>query len=339
MKRFLIVRTDRLGDVLLTTPVSTALRRQFPEAKISWLVRPYTAPVLENNPDVDEILVDQGRSVEELTKILKAGEFSAAIVAYPRWRTVWAAWRAGIPQRVGPANKWYAVFLNQRIHQHRSRGERHEADYNLELLRPLGVPEKRYPTRMVLRPEEREAAHRLLEGHRLNFSKPIVALHPGSGGSAARWPLSSFMKLGDRLQQSGIQVVVTAGPGETYQNVMIDQMQRLPVMIPAGSVSLRELAAIFSCVNLVVSNSTGPLHLAVALGGRTVSIYSPLQACHPRRWGPFPASIEGQAEHAVALAKETREGEADMTSVSVDQVEELCARELRDERGPKASVL
>src|SRR5882672_12512942 len=112
MNKILIVRTDRVGDVLLTTPVSAALRAAFPQVKISWLVRPYTAPLLENNPDVDEILTDLNQ--------IKKKMFDAAIVSYPRWKTAWVLWRAGIPLRIGPASKPYSVLFNKRIWQHRS---------------------------------------------------------------------------------------------------------------------------------------------------------------------------------------------------------------------------
>src|SRR5258708_9363080 len=107
----LIVRTDRLGDVLLTTPVSSALRDAFPSAEISWLVRPYAAPLLENNPDIDHILVDHGGSLGDLISLLKKERFDVAIVAYPRWRINWALWRAGVPIRIGPANKWYSLLF------------------------------------------------------------------------------------------------------------------------------------------------------------------------------------------------------------------------------------
>ena len=89
MDRVLVVRTDRLGDVLLTTPVSTALRQAFPKVRISWLVRPYTAPLLEHTPDVDQILVDRRRiDAGRLRLSIKKENFDAAIVAYPRWRIV-----------------------------------------------------------------------------------------------------------------------------------------------------------------------------------------------------------------------------------------------------------
>src|SRR5436190_8690213 len=194
--KVLIVRTDRLGDVLLTTPVSSALREAFPQAQISWLVRPYAAPLLEHNPDVDQILVDRGRSISELTDLIRKEHFDAAIIAYPRWRVAWALWRARVPVRIGPASKWYSIFFTHRIWQHRSEGKKHEADYNLELLEPLGVPFKRYPTQFILTEEEKRVARKIVESHRITFSKPIVILHPGSGGSSARWPLSHFMELG-----------------------------------------------------------------------------------------------------------------------------------------------
>jgi len=319
--KILIVRTDRIGDVLLTTPVSTALRQAFPKAKISWLVRPYTAPLLEHNPEVDQVLLDKGQSAGELAAMIKSEQFDASIVALPRWRITWALWRAGIPIRIGPASKLYSVLFTHRLYQHRSEGEKHEADYNLELLKPLGVSFRRYPTRFVLTDAARQAARQILESHRVSFSKPVVILHPGSGDSSARWPLAHFMALGDKLQTAGCDVVVTGGPGEDYQSIMIDHMDRIPVFIAAGSVSLRELAAIISWADLVVSNSTGPLHLAVALGVPTVSIYSPIPTCHPTRWGPYPAYAEGKDDHRVLMAR-------DLSTISVEEVWKICVQRL-----------
>src|SRR5258708_412629 len=237
--RILIVRTDRIGDVLLTTPVSRRLRETFPGAHIAWLVRPYTAPLLEQNPDVDQVLVDRGEPVGQLAQRLKQENFDTAIVAYPRWHSAWAVFRAGIPLCIGPASKWYSLFFNRRVWQHRSEGKKHEADYNLDLLEPLGVPFQRTPTRLVLTAEEKSRARSFLESNRISFRKPVVCLHPGSGGSSARWPLVHFMELGDRLQEAGYDVIVTGGPGEDYQNIMIDHMRRIPVFVAAGSISGR----------------------------------------------------------------------------------------------------
>jgi heptosyltransferase-3 len=327
-EKILIVRTDRIGDVLLTTPISRRIRESRPDAHISWLVKSYTAPLLEGNPDVDQVLIDNGESATLLANRLKQEKFDIAIIAFPRWRAAWAVWKAGIPKRIGPASKIYSLLFNDRIFQHRSEGKKHEADYNLELLEPLGISFKRTPSRLVITEEEKKWARTLLEGHRISFQKPIVCLHPGSGGSSERWPLQYFMRLGDRLQEAGYDVIVTGGPGEDYQNIMIDQMARIPVFIPAGSISVRQLASILSQVNLMVSNSTGPLHIAVALGTPTVSVYSPLPTCHPRRWGPYPAYPEGTPDHAVFTPSLKGELPGEMSEVSVDEVFAACERKL-----------
>ena len=333
----LIVRTDRLGDVLLTTPVSRRLReKRFPQAHIAWLVKPYTAPLLEHNPDVDQVIIDWGGPAKALVERLREEKFDAAIVAYPRWRMAWALWRAGVPMRIGPASKWYSVFFNRRIWQHRSEGAKHEADYNLDLLAPLGVSFQRTATRLELTPEEKAWARSFLESNRISFRKPVMGLHPGSGGSSARWPLTHFMELGDRLQEAGYDVVVTGGPGEDYQNIMIDNMRRIPVFVAAGSISIRQLASILSCLNLVVSNSTGPLHMAVAVGVPTVSVYSPIPTCHPRRWGPYPAYAEGDSKHIVFTAPVSGPSEGDMSTVNVEAVLEACRAKLRALQGVSA---
>lgn len=332
-KRILIVRTDRVGDVLLTTPLSAALKAAIPGVQVAWLVRSYTAPLLEHNPNVDQVIVDDGGP--GLVEKIKAGRFDVAIVALPRWRAVWALWRAGVPQRIGPASKWYSILFTDRLVQHRSQSVKHEADYNLDLLAPIGAKVSRTPTEIVLKTEEKDQAWKLLASHRLTRDKPIAFIHPGSGGSSARWPLTHFMKLGDALQEAGAQVVVTAGPGEDYQYIMIDQMHRIPVFIAGGSVSLRELAALYSCGSVMVSNSTGPLHLAVAVGTPTVSIYSPMTTCHPKRWGPYPGYVEGTSEHQVFIApweQAAEEKQEDMAAVSVSAVLEACQTAIKRRR-------
>ncbi|MFA4948860.1 MAG: glycosyltransferase family 9 protein, partial [Candidatus Krumholzibacteriia bacterium] len=132
-------------------------------------------------------------------------------------------------------------------------------------------------------------------------------------------------------QTAGCDLVVTGGPGEDHEGAMAGKMRRAPVFVAAGSVNIRELAAILSLADLVVTNSTGPLHLAVALGVPTVSIYSPVPTRHPGRWGPYPAYVEGDELHRVLLAPLRGEGAKaieDMGAVSVEEVLRICRAKL-----------
>lgn len=324
LNKVLVIRTDRIGDVLLTTPVFRALKEAWPGVRVAALVRPATAPLLEQNPDVDEILLEKGQPLSVLTQHVRNGHFDIAVHAFCTFRTLWATWQAGIPVRIGPASRWYTMVLTQRVFQHRSRSLCHEGDYNLQLLEPLGIPFAQRKTRLILTEEERAWGWTCLEALRLSRDRPLIGIHPGSGNSSARWPLASYLKLADRFLAARHQVVVTFGSAEgDLEQIMLDQMHRMPIFLPPGSLTLRQLASILSRMDLVVTNSTGPLHMAVALGVPTVSVYSPLPACHPRRWGPYG---EG---HATLVAPMTPEGAVQMHQLSVDQAWEACQRQLQ----------
>ena len=327
LQRVLVVRTDRLGDVLLTTPMARALRAHFPRARIAWLTGAYAAPLLEHNPDVDEVIVDGGAPAGELARRLRPYRFDAAVLCNLSLRTAWAARRAAIPQRVGPFSSAWAVLLSHPVLQRRARAGAHEADHNLRLLEPLGVPFQRLRTRLELTPAEREAGLAALAalGCRPG-ARPLVVLHPGGRGSAPHWPFPHFLELSRRLVHAGAAVLVTAGPGESFP---APTGPDAPVFLPPGSVAIRELAALLATATLVVANSTGPLHMAVALGVPTVSVYPGVGTAQAFRWGPYPACPEGDETHAVLVAPTTAAGEADMAAVPVAAVWEACRARLR----------
>ena len=128
------------------------------------------------------------------------------------------------------------------------------------------------------------------------------------------------MELGRRLRAAGSSVFVTSGPGEEPPA----DAGSGPDFPHLHGLTVRQLAAIYGMAQLVVSNSTGPLHIAVALGTPTVSVYSPEPACHPRRWGPYPASAVGDTSHAVLIALDAHATE--LSAVSVEEVLSACQR-------------
>lgn len=320
----LVVRPDRIGDLMLTTPVFSALKRAWPDARVGALVRPVTAPLLERDPDVEAIVLDRGQPVTALAHELRAGGWDTSVHAFLTGRTVLAAALAGIPRRIGPASKLPALLLTDRVLQKRSRSVRHEADYNLELLAPLGIHAGRLPTRLDLTAEEREWGRAHLASFGLPADGRAIALHPGSGDSAARWPLERFASLADRLAADGRAVLLTFGPQEFgLPEAMRAWLRTSPPMLTPGSVTLRQMAAVLAALGLFVSNSTGPLHMAVALGVPTVSFFALTPATRPVRWGPYPSG-----GHIVLTPPETPGTLTRLDLVTVGTAIEACSRQL-----------
>lgn len=340
MKRILLVRTDRLGDVILTLPMLSALHTCFPDARISMLLSRYTGQIVEGHPLVHELLWydEQGELVpfgNMRREIAKRG-FDAAIVVHPRPRLAWLLFRSGIPVRVGTGYRWYSLLFNRRVFEHRKDAKRHEVEYNLRLLEAIGCKsdaEPEFP--IVLPPEAHERIAALCNAHGIGPEHTVVVLHPGSGGSAREWPAEHFGMLAARLaDQVNTRVIVTGGRGEERK---VDEVllatggKAIPLV---GNLNLKELAALFHRVDLFVGNSSGPIHLAAAMGTAVIGLYPQATAMSEKRWGPYarrkrvfvPAKPVSCDE-----CKTSKDGPClCMASISVDEVFSSVRQMLRD---------
>jgi heptosyltransferase-3 len=290
-RRILIVRPDRIGDVVLTTPLVRALREAYPGAFLAALVRPYTRAVLEGNPHLDLLIEDdfegRDRGVVGLVRLaarVRAQHFDTSLLVLPTARHAWLAVLAGIRNRVGVGRKPYEVLTGTRpAGRDRDHPVRHEADYCLDLARALGVAATDITPEVFLRPEEKAEGLRALElgaGPR----PPVVMVHPGSGHSAPNWERATYSVLVDRLAARG-DIVVVVSP-ET-EGAKVDR-PRAPTVRPLpGPLTLREFMGALSNADVLVSSSTGPMHLAAAMGIPCVALFCPRVACSPARWGPI----------------------------------------------------
>ncbi len=323
--KFLLVRNDKIGDLILTTPAIQALRENVPKAFIGILASSYAAPLLENNPAIDQIFkVEETHSLNSFWKLvqtIKEHQFDTSIHFYIDTKTVLAATLAGIPMRIGPFSKAASLLLNQRIVQNRSLAEMHEADYNLDLLRGLGLTPPKLPPKIYLTEEEKKWGEDFVKSMLKEPQKKPILIHPGSKGSAQSWPLEYFLELSQRIAKEKQEVIFTGGEGEKN---LLDKARELknPLIhiIPASSISLRQLAAVISSVKLVISNSTGPLHMAVALNTPTLSFYPQLPiVTSSKRWGPYSQ----ESFHKVLTPQDPN---SPMSSISV----ESALDEIRD---------
>lgn len=295
LEHVLLVRTDRLGDMLLTLPMVDALRSDVPGCRVSVLASAANAEAARHHPDVAHVEVDalpaKGsglRAVLPLARRIARLRCDAAVVAHPTPRLALALFLARVPVRVGTAYRAYSFLFNRRVREHRRHGaQKHESEYNVNLLRALGIAAPRpQPFRWRVSDAEARRVEERLAGRGVGTTR-MVALHPGSAGSNLNWPPARYAELGRRLVGSGFTVAVTGGDHEAaLVAAVVDGIGAGAVDLGA-MFTLSELAAFYHRCALYVGGSTGPTHLAAAVGTPVLALYSPLRSGLPARWGPL----------------------------------------------------
>jgi heptosyltransferase-3 len=275
--------------VILTLPTIKALKSNFPNARIAMLLNSYTVDLVEG---VAGVLIYNKEIAPkpffEMLAELRHAKFDAAVVAFPRFRIALLLRLAGIPIRVGTGYRWYSFLFNKRIFEHRKSVEKHEAEYNLSLLKGLGCEVSSKPeVKIVISGQERKKASDIRQSIGISDIDDLVLLHPGSGGSAHDWKPQNFSQLAAELKKRGFSVVITGGKAEAglVQSVAQDAGEGVKSFV--SNLSLKEFAAFIQTAKLFVANSTGPLHIAAAVGTPVVGLYAPVKVMSPKRWGPL----------------------------------------------------
>jgi ADP-heptose:LPS heptosyltransferase len=287
--KVLVARCDRLGDLVLSLPVFAWLKQRRPSWEVHALVAAAATPLVENDPAIDAIYTWHGTCDPELERKLAEERYDAVLIL--QYQTELAAMlrRCGIRRRYGPLSRWSSwLLLNRGVVQGRSRVRRHESDYNLDLARRLaGRGRPAVDPVIHLQPQQREAGLRLRAAEAPG-AEVLAFVHPSSGGSALDWEPEHFAAVANTLAaRPGWRVWLT---GSHHDRLVIDRLgphldPRVKVM--AERFPLREFLGMLSAGDLMVAPSTGPLHMAAALGLAAVGLYPPAPTMSPRRWGPL----------------------------------------------------
>jgi heptosyltransferase-3 len=290
LQNCLIVRTDRIGDVILTLPAVEALKSNFHSARVTMLVSSYTAGLVRDFADY-LLYTDSGgaeRPFFEILREIRDNKFDCAVVAYPRVRIALLLWFAGIPVRVGTGYRWYSFLFNKRVYEHRKTAEKHEAEYNLSLLKALGCILPRKPeVHIKVTEEERNLAKRARVAAGIPEDARLALLHPGSGGSAREWRPGKFVQLAAELDKLGFCVAITGAVKEEELVKKIALTAGGGVKPFVSKLELREFAAFIESAKIFIANSTGPLHISAAVGTPVIGFYPPVRVMSPERWGPL----------------------------------------------------
>lgn len=331
MQRILVVRNDKIGDFMLAWP-SFAMLKASCDCHVTALVPAYTAPLAELCPWIDQVILDPGskapcRERALLQKRLSQEGFDAAITLFSTWRTAWLLWRSRIAYRLAPATKLAQFLYNHRLVQRRSRSEKPEYEYNLDLIRHF-LQAQQLP---VVEPEPPylRFADGLLAAVRgdtagllgINPAKPWLMVHCGTGGSANNLSAAQYAELLLGLQQQwpDCPCVVTAGPGE---EVLAHELAARILAggghayVYASREGLARFAQVIANAALFIAGSTGPLHIAAALNVPTVGFFPARRSATPLRWQP----LNSQGRH---LAFTPPSGDGDLCDMSRIEVATL----------------
>lgn len=293
-ENLLIVRTDRIGDVVLSLPLAGLVKKHFPECKVTFLVREYTKTLVEEHPYIDEVIIlkeENGKVfISENINKLKKKHFDVSIVVYPTFTISLILFFAKIKKRIGSGYRWYSFLFNKRVYEHRKYAEKHELEYNVNLLKEIDIKEEVLPGTVNfdirINNNNQEKIKSVLRSEKINDDDKLVIIHPGSGGSSVDLPIEKMIALTKMLSDvDDLKIIIT---GDSSEKELCDKfIVKETVTNLAGKLNLSELKALLNRADIFISNSTGPIHIAAALGKFTVGFYPKILACSPKRWGPF----------------------------------------------------
>ncbi len=338
MNRILVVLPNWFGETLFATPFIRALRLRHPQAHLAAMGVARCQEVLAHNPHLNDfILCDERgehrslRAKRRLIATLQDKRFDAAYVLRRSLTRTWLLLLAGIPTRIGFAHFKSGWLLTSRVPE--PPAQTHKGRAYLRLLSGPDEPRPDVRYELFLSEAERAEAAALLRAHGVVDGEPFIVLHPGANWAHKRWLPERFAQLADRLSQSDRRwkVVITGAPeDEPLIQAMRREMACSPVVL-AGRTSLRQAAGCLAQARLVISNDTGVLHVAAALGRPVVALYGPTS---PAITGPLGDPHQTIVIHhpdccpVIPCYKPDHPGYPGMASITMDEVAEAALQML-----------
>ncbi len=298
VKKILISRTDAIGDVMLALPLAGLLKEMLgKDVKIAFFGKTYTYDVINSCEFVDEFYnYDTFNNFDQAGKVSFLKEIAADVIihVFPRESIASSARQAGIQYRIGTTHRLYHLWnCNHLVSFSRKNSTLHEAQLNAFLLKDLGLIE--IPSLEKL--SSLYGFRKLPElpdkiSNRLKEAKFKLILHPGSNASAREWNKVHYRDLIRYLPADKVQIIITGSENELPG--LDEFLSSLPesVINFVGRLSLEELIALINKCDGLIAASTGPLHIAAALGKHALGIFPPIRPMHPGRWAPLGKAAE-----------------------------------------------
>ncbi len=286
--RIVIVKPSSLGDIVHALPTAAALRRRFPKAHMAWVVKREWAEVLEGNPDLNEILpvdLTTRRGWWEAIHAIRAGKFNLAVDLQGLFRSALLGWLSGAPAHIGFAearegSTWLYRYLVQS-----GNLSLHAVDRYLLIAQSLAAPMEPLSPASFPLPADPDTTARVvaLVG---NGDGALVAVNPSARWATKQWSPESFAAVADALHKQGVRVALVGAPDDGAVGEQVVRYMQTPPLNLIGKTTLKELIALLRVVRVLVTNDSGPMHLAAAVGTPVVALFGPTD---PARTGPYGA--------------------------------------------------
>jgi len=292
VKNILITRTDRIGDVILTLPLVSEAKRIFKNAKVFFFVKKYLEELILDYNGVDVLLIEESISgFFEKYKYFKTKNLDLVINVKPRFDLALLFFLLGVKYRIGTGYRWFSFLYNRRVYEHRKVSDKHESDYNLNLLKHY-FDEVKNAKEFYFKYSENERK-KLDDNLSGLLGKKYIIIHPGSGGSAKDLPVERFSEFINAFNEEfgNYKIVLT---GTKNENSILNELKSSiknetlnKVIDVSGILNLRELMILIDKSSLFVSNSTGPIHIAGALNKNIIGFYPNEKPMSDVRWKPL----------------------------------------------------
>lgn len=293
-KKILIARLDRIGDVVLSTPVIKAVRDAYPDSHIAMMVRPHAREIVEGNPYLSEVIIyDKGGAHKGIAgnfkfiQELKAKKFDIAIALHPTARTHMVLSLAGIPERIGYDRKagW---LLTKKIPHTKQFGMKHEIDYTLDILKYIGIEPKARALYMPTNDASERKIEEILKENGVRDSDILTAIHPGASCASKRWSIANFADVANGLiEKYGVRVAVISGSNDKHFGDKLASLIKKGCINLSGKTGIGDIASLLRRARLFISNDSGPVHVGCAVGVPVIAIFGRSdRGLSPERWGP-----------------------------------------------------
>lgn len=329
----LVRSTNWLGDAVMTTPAIDGLRRRFPRAHITVLANPLTAPLFSPHPSVDEVMLFEraGRHKGVAGRFRLAGElrersFDLAVILPNSFDAALVTFLAGIPARLGYRSDGRGFLLTHSVPVTERTRRLHHVECYRELLASHGIPAVPGGLSLSLTEAERERAAHLLAEAGIGPEDFLLGINPGAAyGSAKRWYPDRFAEVARELSSRwDAKVLITGGPAETGIAADIAELLGRGCLNMAGKTDLRLLMALIGRCNFFVTNDSGPMHVAAALGTPLVAIYGPTDSTTTSPFSERAAVVRVPVDCAPCLKRECPSDHRCMTAVTAALVVEAA---------------